>query len=109
MSVAELLPILGQQSGADKIVVTEGALGLSIWSKSSGVQQMPAFTQTVRDRVGAGDALFAAVSLLIAVEAPAVLVGLFGNLAGAAMISDIGNRTTLSAASLRRHAAALLA
>jgi len=108
-SVAELLPILGKQSGADKIVVTEGALGLSIWSKSCGVQQMPAFTQTVRDRVGAGDALFAAVSLLIAVEAPAVLVGLFGNLAGAAMISDIGNRATLSAASLRRHAAALLA
>ena len=106
--VSDLLPDLGGRTGAEWIAVTEGAKGMALWSPSDGVFEMPAFTERVRDRVGAGDALFAAVSLLLAVAAPQQVVGLFGNLAGAAMVSDLGNRHTLKAVDLLRHAQALM-
>jgi bifunctional ADP-heptose synthase (sugar kinase/adenylyltransferase) len=81
---------------------------MALWSHTDGVSEMPAFTERVRDRVGAGDALFAAVSLFLAVNAPQQVVGLFGNLAGAAMVSDLGNRHTVKAVDLLRHAQALM-
>jgi rfaE bifunctional protein kinase chain/domain/rfaE bifunctional protein nucleotidyltransferase chain/domain len=106
--VSDLLPDLGGRTGARWIVVTEGAKGMALWSQSDGVVEMPAFTERVRDRVGAGDALFAAVALFLAVNAPHQVVGLFGNLAGAAMVSDLGNRHTVKAVDLLRHAQALM-
>jgi sugar/nucleoside kinase (ribokinase family) len=81
---------------------------MALWNRGSPVSEMPAFTESVKDRVGAGDALFAAVSLLLATGAPGPVVGLLGNLAGAAMVSDLGNRHSLSAIDLQRHAEALL-
>ena len=106
--VSDLLPDLGARTGARWIAVTEGAKGMALWSRTDGVTEMPAFTERVRDRVGAGDALFAAVSLFLAVGAPQQVVGLFGNLAGAAMVSDLGNRHTVKAVDLLRHAQALM-
>lgn len=106
--VSDLLPDLGGRTGARWIAVTEGAKGMALWSHTDGVSEMPAFTERVRDRVGAGDALFAAVSLFLAVNAPRQVVGLFGNLAGAAMVSDLGNRHTVKAVDLLRHAQALM-
>jgi len=106
-SVRDLLPDLGARTSARWIVVTEGAKGMALWTASAGVEEMPAFTERVRDRVGAGDALFAAVSVFLAVDAPAPVVGLFGNLAGAAMVSDLGNRHTISSVDLLRHAIAV--
>lgn len=106
--VSDLLPDLGIQTEAKWIAVTEGAKGMALWSQTDGVVEMPAFTERVRDRVGAGDALFVAVSLFLAVGAPQRIVGLFGNLAGAAMVSDLGNRHTVKAMDLLRHAQALM-
>jgi rfaE bifunctional protein kinase chain/domain len=106
-SVSDLLPDLGMNTSAKWIVVTEGAKGMALWTPLGGVVEMPAFTERVRDRVGAGDALFATVSALLAVDAPPAVVGLFGNLAGAAMVSDLGNRHTISAVDLLRHAVAV--
>jgi bifunctional ADP-heptose synthase (sugar kinase/adenylyltransferase) len=69
---------------------------------------VPAFAQTVKDRVGAGDALFAVTALLFATDTPSDITGLFGNLAGAALVGELGNRSHISAANLMRHASALL-
>jgi sugar/nucleoside kinase (ribokinase family) len=77
---------------------------LSIWSSKKEIAEMPAFTSQVMDRIGAGDALYAVVSLLLKVGAPLNAVGLFGNLAGASMVSEIGNRNSLDTVSLKRHA-----
>lgn len=102
-TVPKLLPELGGITGAEWIVVTEGARGLAMWNKELGVTSVPAFTEQVRDRVGAGDALFAAVSLGLTAGAPPEIVGLFGNLAGASMVSDLGNRYSLNSIDLIRH------
>lgn len=108
VSVRELVPDLGQRTGAQWVVVTEGAKGLVVWERDGVVSEMPAFTERVKDRVGAGDALFAMVSMLLAKRAPIPIVGLLGNLAGAAMVSDLGNRYTLSSVDMVRHSLALL-
>ena len=103
-TVGELMPTLGNDLGADWVVVTEGAKGLALWGKQQGVQQMPAFTEQVKDRVGAGDALFATVSVLLKIGAHPGAAALFGNLAGASMVSNLGNRESVRATTLMRHA-----
>lgn len=108
VNVRELIPDLGERTGAQWVVVTEGAKGLAVWERAGVVAEMPAFTERVRDRVGAGDALFAMVSMLLAKQTPIPMVGLLGNLAGAAMVSDLGNRYTLSRVDILRHSVALL-
>lgn len=108
VNVKELIPKLGERTGARWVVVTEGAKGLAVWERNGDVSEMPAFTEQVRDRVGAGDALFAMVSLLLTQQTPVPIVGLLGNLAGAAMVSDLGNRYSLSTTDLIRHSSALL-
>ena len=108
LDVIDILPELGETSGASSIAITEGARGMALWQRGHPVSKMPAFTESVRDRVGAGDALFCAVALLLAVGAPPSVVGLCGNLAGAAMVSDLGNRNSVSSIDLQRHAEALL-
>ena len=72
------------------------------------MEHIPAFAQQVKDRVGAGDALFAVTSMLSAVGAPKDVTGFYGNLAGAAVISELGNRKSVSIVDLLRHASALL-
>lgn len=108
ISASELLPQIASRTGASTAIVTEGSRGVAVYSDQSGLVEVPALTQTVRDRVGAGDALFAATSLLTAVGAPTPLIGLVGNVAGAALVSDLGNRSSISHVEIRRHLQALL-
>ena len=96
------------QSDAKRVIVTEGAKGLIICDEDNEVEHIPAFAHQVKDRVGAGDALFATTSLLSAVGAPKDITGFYGNLAGAAVISELGNRKSVSAVDLSRHTVALL-
>jgi rfaE bifunctional protein kinase chain/domain/rfaE bifunctional protein nucleotidyltransferase chain/domain len=107
-SIDKLVAKLRIQSGAKRIMVTEGAKGLSICDEDDIVEHAPAFAQQIRDRVGAGDALFAVTSMLSAVGAPKDVTGFYGNLAGAAVISELGNRKSVSIVDLTRHATALL-
>ena len=107
-SLDDLLPRLRQQVGASRAIVTDGARGIACCDQSDEVQHMPAFARVIRDRVGAGDALFAASALLFACGAPARISGFWGNLAGAAAVAEFGNRTSIEAKNLKRHAMALL-
>jgi rfaE bifunctional protein nucleotidyltransferase chain/domain len=108
LTMNELVPQLRERTGATRAIVTEGAKGLACCDSDGVVTHVPAFARLIRDRVGAGDALFAVTSLLFAVGAPADITGFFGNLAGAASVVELGNRTHVSATDLMRHAAALL-
>lgn len=108
LTVDELVPQLHERTGADRVIVTAGAQGLVCCESDSGTTHVPAFAPNVRDRVGAGDALFAMTSLLSAAGAPADVTGLFGNLAGAVAVGQLGNRTHLVAGDIARHAIALL-
>lgn len=108
VGIGELLPILGERTTAQWVIVTEGARGMSIWNRVDGTGHAPAFTGVVKDRVGAGDALFVASSLLLCAEAGRKIAGLIGNLAGAMAVSDLGNRGSINAVDIKRHISALL-
>lgn len=108
LTVESLVPELLTRTNAKTAMVTNGAKGVAFADKTSGVGVVPGFASTVKDRVGAGDALFVTASLLLAAGAPAEVAALFGNLAGAASIAELGNRISINRVDLERHALALL-
>jgi bifunctional ADP-heptose synthase (sugar kinase/adenylyltransferase) len=108
VSMDALVSKLRIQSGAKRVMVTEGSKGLSICDEDNEVEHIPAFAQQIKDRVGAGDALFATTALLSAIGTPKDITGFYGNLAGAAVISELGNRKSVSIVDLSRHAMSLL-
>lgn len=108
LTMDELVPQLLERTGARRVLVTEGAKGLVACEPHGVPQHAPAFAPQVRDRVGAGDALFAMTSMLFALDAPLDIVGFYGNLAGAASVAQLGNRSHLRGGDIARHAIALL-
>lgn len=75
------------------ILVTRGPYGSTIYSKTGGQHDVPAFTGPIVDRVGAGDALFSIVSPLAYIGLPQEAIAFIGNVAAALKIQTIGNKT----------------
>lgn len=111
LSMEVLVPELLDRTGAELVAVTSGANGLAIGFDSAGartIEIVPAFTTKVTDRVGAGDALFAAFSVCWVASQNSMLSAVMGNLAGAASIAELGNRLAIDRVSLQRHVSAML-
>jgi sugar/nucleoside kinase (ribokinase family) len=103
----ELIPSIQSALAARSVIVTEGVKGMLI-SDSLEIMRVPAFAPFVRDRVGAGDALFSITSLGQALDLPKAIIGFLGNLAGAASVSQLGNSQSLKAVNIARHAQSLM-
>lgn len=88
--------------------VTEGKSGILHYTPKHGFVEVPALATKVVDRVGAGDAVLALTSLLVYLKAPWEIVGFIGNLAGAQMVSDLGNRVTIQKTSLIQNISSLM-
>lgn len=111
LSMEVLVPELLDRTGAELMAVTSGASGLVLGLSNDGAHQVelvPAFTTMVKDRVGAGDALFAAISVSWVASGNPLLSAVLGNLAGAASIAEVGNRIAIDRLSLQRHVSAML-
>lgn len=104
----ELLEEIASRIDCPSFAMTLGKDGSMHYEAGGEFTQVPALATSVSDRVGAGDAFLAITSLLMAQRTPLDIVGFVGNLAGAEMVSDLGNRVQISRKSLGRHAAALL-
>ena len=88
--------------------ITLGQEGFLVRDKNGENFKMPAFASKVVDRVGAGDAVFAATSPLAALGAPLPLLALVGNIAGAIKVTNVGHRKTLDSAAIQKSLKALL-
>lgn len=108
LRLADLVPQLLERTNSRRVMVTEGASGLIGCEAGSSPIEVPAFADKVTDRVGAGDALFATTSVLFAAGAPLDVTGLYGNLAGAASVAQLGTRNAVRGSDLARHAIALM-
>lgn len=87
--------------------LTRGSLG-AYGIKDGEIHECPAFTLTVKDTVGAGDAFFAIAGLYAAVDAP-VEVGTFvGNIAGALGANIVGNKDAVEKVNVLKYANTLL-
>jgi bifunctional ADP-heptose synthase (sugar kinase/adenylyltransferase) len=106
--VEELVPEIQGRLSTKSLLITEGARGLLICPEKAQPIRVPAFAPFVRDRVGAGDALFAVTSLTQALGAAPQITGFWGNLAGATAVAQLGNHDAVSHADLAKHAISIL-
>lgn len=83
---------------------SEGARSI----ESGRVHECPAFTLTVKDTVGAGDAFYSAAGLYAAAGAPAELCTFIGNIAGALGANIVGNKEAIEKVNVLKYAATLL-
>lgn len=107
-SVKEKLLAFTQKVNCPNFTVTVGAAGSIHYHDNGEVTTAPALAPKVVDRVGAGDAVLAITGVLAAVNTPWDIVAMIGNAAGARMVSDLGNRVSLSKAGLAKQIVALL-
>jgi rfaE bifunctional protein nucleotidyltransferase chain/domain len=102
-----LVDTLARRMRCRAMIVTRGGSGALCHSPDASVN-VPALTASIKDRVGAGDAVFALTSLLAHAGAPLPIMGLVGNAAGAQAVGTVGNRTALDRVGMIKHLQHLL-
>ncbi len=92
----------------EHMIVTHGNHGCYAVLEDGAVVHIPAFTKTVVDTVGAGDAFFAVTSPFVATGLPMELVGVIGNAAGALKVGIVGHRKSVEKVPLMKYLTTLL-
>jgi rfaE bifunctional protein nucleotidyltransferase chain/domain len=90
------------------IMITHGAAGSVAHNPREGTFRVPAFTKTVVDTVGAGDALFAITAPMVAAGGAMEKIGLIGNAVGAMKVGIVGHRSAIDKVSLIKYLTSLL-
>ncbi len=103
--VANKLPSL---IDCERFIVTHGQAGCVGYDGTDHVVRIPAFTKTVVDTVGAGDAFFAIAAPLAAIGAPMEVVAFAGNAAGGIEVGIVGHRKFVEKIPLVKYVATLL-
>ncbi|MBK34471.1 MAG: cytidyltransferase [Gemmatimonadetes bacterium] len=104
----DLLIEVSNRIDCDRFTVTRGREGSLHHTRGEQFVRVPAFASQVVDRVGAGDAFLAVSTILLEQSAPWEVVGLVGNVAGARVVSELGNRHSLDRVSTSKHVISLL-
>jgi rfaE bifunctional protein nucleotidyltransferase chain/domain len=104
----ELVRAVAEQLQAARLTATRGSQGCLCFDQDSGFVNMPAFSNRIVDRVGAGDAVFAVTSLCAAMGAPAEVVAFIANAVGAQAVEIVANQRPVSSLPLIRHIQTLL-
>jgi sugar/nucleoside kinase (ribokinase family) len=99
---------LAERIDCERIIVTHGKNGCVTYGRENGFQRIPAFTKTVVDTVGAGDAFLAVTSPLVAAGFPLEVVGFVGNAVGAIKVGIVGHRRSVEKAQIVKSITALL-
>ena len=99
---------LAKRIDCHNIIVTHGSFGCYTYNAQNGVEHIPAFTKTVIDTVGAGDAFFSVAAPFVAAGGAMDVVGFLGNAAGAIKVGIVGHRASVERAPLLKFATALL-
>jgi rfaE bifunctional protein kinase chain/domain len=97
-----------QRLSCGRVLVTRGQQGCFCYAEDEGFCHVPAFTQRVVDRIGAGDAVLAVTATCVAQGVPMNVVGFIGNSVGALAVETVGHRGIVSRAALCRHISSLL-
>lgn len=82
----------------------EGAYGIT----EGKIHKCPAFTLTVKDTIGAGDAFYAIAGIYAAAGAPIELGTFMGNIAGALGANIVGNKEAIEKVNVLKYATTLL-
>lgn len=90
------------------VVVTSGVRGSFSCKQGESIHVTPALAASVKDRVGAGDAVLAVTSLFVAQNAPSEIVGFVGNVVGSQAVNIMGNKSFIEKIPLIKHIVHLL-
>lgn len=99
---------MARRINCPRFTVTMGKDGSLHYDAVTGFTHAPAVASRVLDRVGAGDAVLAVTSLLVKLDAPPDITAFVGNVAGAHLVAELGNRSSMDRVSLSKHITALL-
>lgn len=91
-----------------RLIVTGGPHGCVSYDMASGIRRLPAFTKTVIDTVGAGDAFLAVTAPLVAAGGDMERVAFIGNAAGAIKVGIVGHRKSVEKIDLIKFIATLM-
>lgn len=103
ISTPEQVNKLMQEFDYKNVVVTSGVSGSFACRQGEKIHITPAFATSVKDRVGAGDAVLAVTSLFVSQGAPTEMVGFIGNVVGAAAVNIMGNKSFIEKIPLMKH------
>lgn len=103
--ISEFLPA---RIDCDRMIITNGRHGCVTRGPQEPLVHIPAFTKTVIDTVGAGDAFFAVTAPMVAAGAPLSQAGFIGNVAGALKVGIVGHRKSVEKGSLLKYIQTLL-
>ena len=107
-SVETLIGRLASHIQSRRVMVTTGKDGCIGFDSNLGFNHAPAFTRSVVDTVGAGDAFLAVTSPLGMRGVPMEIVSLVGNAVGAMKVGIVGHRHAVEKAPLMKYITALL-
>lgn len=99
----ERILMFAERIDCKRFTVTMGKFGTLHYDPMNGFYEAPALATLVRDRVGAGDAVLAITSLLSYVGAPWDIIAFVGNVAGAYLVAELGNRSPLEIVALSKN------
>ena len=95
--IESLMKVITKKIGIKKVIVTRGVTGLIYYnSENKQFVEAPAFTSKVIDKVGAGDAVLAILSICLKMKVPIELSLLIGSLAAAQVVESIGNSKSVN-------------
>ena len=103
--VSEALP---PRIDCDKFIVTHGNHGCVTYDRAGSCRRIPAFTETVVDTMGAGDAFFSVSAPLVAAGGDMHHVGFIGNAVGALKVGIVGHRRSVEKSALLKYLITLL-
>lgn len=99
----DILLAVSEKLRCGRFLITRGRQGSLCYSSDEGFQEVPALTNRVVDRIGAGDATLSVTALCAAQGAPIDIVGFVGNAAGALAVGTVGNSAAISSVQLCRY------
>ena len=104
----EIVLDVGTRLSCDRILITQGEQGILCYGREEGFVTVPAFSTSVVDRVGAGDAVFSVTALCAAQQAPMEITGFIGNAVGAQAVATVGHRSSIQRVPLFRYIESLM-
>ncbi len=99
---------VAEKLSCERVLITRGQEGCLCYGKEEGFSEIPAFTNRIVDRVGAGDAVLSITALCTAQQAPMEVVGFIGNAVGAQAVATVGHRKPIERVPLFKHIESLL-
>lgn len=103
-----LTQTLAKRIDCQRFIITHGKMGCVVFDKQDSLVRIPAFTKTVVDTVGAGDAFFSIAAPLAAVGTPMEVAAFAGNAAGAIKVGIVGHRKSVEKIPLVKYVTTLL-